>query len=266
VDIWRNGREISPDYTSIVIPVYDQLEHTRACLDSLDEHTRAPWRLIVVDNGSSDGTGEYLAERAAEWDHMTVITNDENAGFTLAVNQGMEAADGRYVVLLNNDTTVTPGWLTGLVMLAESDDRIGLVGPKILHPETGQIRTIGGLVFHMGGKVSPPPGQDQDADDPRFAEPFECQYVEGSCMLVKRAVIDEIGVLDEVFAPAYYEDTDYCFRAREAGFRIVYSPYSEIYHHSTVTAQVVNAEDPSYAAAARRNDRIFKARWAHRFW
>ena len=85
-------------------------------------------------------------------------------------------------------------------------------------------------------------------------------------MLIKRAVIDEIGVLDEVFAPAYYEDTDYCFRAREAGFRIVYSPYSEIYHHSTVTAQAVNAEDPSHAAAARRNDGIFKARWAHRFW
>jgi GT2 family glycosyltransferase len=105
----------------------------------------------------------------------------------------------------------------------------------------------------------PPPSAE-------LQHPFEVQYVEGSCMLVKRAVIDAIGYLDETFAPAYYEDTDYCFRAREAGFRIVYSPYSEIWHHSAVTADAVKQENPEFAQVAHRNDRIFRERWSHRFW
>ena len=266
MDLWEAGKAQWPDHASIVVPVYNQLDYTEACFASLEANTRYPWRLIVVDNGSQDGTREYLADLSARWDNLTVITNERNLGFTLATNQGMRAADGRYVVLLNNDTTLTPGWLQGLVMVAESDDRIGIVGPKILHPERHNIWVIGGLVFRKGGLVDPPPGQHAERDDPSFRAPFECQYVEGSCMLVKRTVIEEVGTLDEAFAPAYYEDTDYCFRAREAGFRLVYSPYSEIYHYSMVTAKAVGAEDPSYAAAARRNDRTFKERWAHRFW
>jgi len=195
---------------------------------------------------------------------LRVIANDENLGFTKAANQGMKASTGKYVVLLNNDTTVTPGWLTGLIMIAESDDRIGIVGPKTLNPETGRVHSIGGVVFYKD-HVELPPGKDCEREDPRFAQSFDCQYIEGSCMLIKRRVIEEIGCLDEAFSPGYYEDSDYCFRAREAGFRCVYSPYSEIYHYSTVTAQAVEREGVSLKEAARRNERIFRERWAHRF-
>lgn len=251
--------------STIVIPVYNQLHYTEACIASLQECTMAPYDLIAVDNGSTDGTPAYLAAMAKGGLPLQVIRNEQNLGFTLAANQGMRGATGDYVVLLNNDTTVTPNWLFGLRRVAESADEIGIVGPKILHPQTDRIRTIGGLVFRKSG-VGAPPGENADRHDPAYQCPFECQYAEGSCMFVKRSVIDAIGYLDETYAPAYYEDTDYCFRAREAGYRVVYSPYSEIYHHSTVTAQAVQKEDDRLSAAARRNDRVFRQRWSHRFW
>ena len=84
-------------------------------------------------------------------------------------------------------------------------------------------------------------------------------------MLIKRTVVEAIGYLDEAFAPAYYEDTDYCFRAREAGFRVVYSPYATVYHHATVTARAVEAEGVPLRRLAGQNHRLFMQRWAHRF-
>ena len=168
-------------------------------------------------------------------------------------------------MLLNNDTLVTEGWLSGLLLTADGDKAIGIVGPRILDPRTDLIRCIGGLVFHTT-RVEAPPGQGCAKDDPRFAESFDCQYVEGSCMLIKRHVLEVIGYLDEIFSPGYYEDVDYCFRAREAGFRVVYSPHSEIYHHVNVTANAMRREGPSLSQAACRNDRIFRERWGHRFW
>ncbi|MEN6344193.1 MAG: glycosyltransferase family 2 protein [Armatimonadia bacterium] len=248
----------------IVIPVYNQLEYTRACLDSLRSATDWPHQLIIIDNGSSDGTSEYLSSlQSAGWP-LQVIANSRNLGFTLAANQGMRAARSHYVVLLNNDTTVTQHWLFGLLRVAESSDDIGIVGPKILSPQTDCIRGIGGLVFREG-RVQGPLGEGCSREDPTYGVPCEVQYAEGSCMLIKRPVIETIGYLDEQYAPAYYEDTDYCFRAREAGFRIVYSPYSAIYHHSTVTAQTVQREDSQFTRAALRNERTFRERWSHRF-
>ena len=263
-DLWAAGRDPGEALADIVIPVYNQVAYTKDCLASLCEHTDYPFRVIVVDNASCDETPEVLRDHAGRGLALEVITNSENLGFTKAANQGLRASRGRYIVLLNNDTKVTPGWLTGMTMTAESDDRIGIVGPKILNPQTERIHCIGGLLFHKSG-VEAPPGQGCARDDPRFAVSFDCQYVEGSCMLIKRHVLSTIGYLDEIFAPGYYEDTDYCFRAREAGFRLAYSPYAEIYHYSTVTAQAVQREDPSLSLAAQRNDRIFRARWAHRF-
>jgi len=139
------------------------------------------------------------------------------------------------------------------------------VAPKLVRPDTGLLQGIGGLVFCKAG-VRGPIGEGMPPDAPGLQNPFEVQYAEGSCMLIKRDVIDAIGYLDETYAPAYYEDTDYCFRAREAGFRVMYSPYSTVLHHSTVTAQAVRREDDAFARAQHRNDRIFRDRWSHRFW
>ena len=213
MNLWEAGRGCCTGLTSLVIPVYNQWAFTEACLGSLRAHTRAEHEIIVIDNASRDQTPARLAELTEP--ALTVLSNERNLGFTLAANQGMRAAAGDFVVLLNNDTEVTEGWLEGLLAVAQSDDRIGIVAPKLVRPDSGLLQGIGGLVFCKGG-MRAPIGEGMAPDAPGLQHPFEIQYAEGSCMLISRAVIEAIGLLDETYAPAYYEDTDYCFRAREA--------------------------------------------------
>ncbi|MEN6642398.1 MAG: glycosyltransferase family 2 protein [Armatimonadia bacterium] len=264
-DLWAAGRDPGPQHADLIIPVFNQVEYTRDCLNSIVAHTTHPYHLIIVDNGSDDGTDAALDEFSRDCPHLEVIRNPENLGFTKAINQGMVASTGRYVVLLNNDTKVTPAWLTGLIVSAEMDDRIGIVGPRTLDPATGRVHNIGGLIFYQA-HTSFPLGRGASRHDLQLRQVLDVQYAEGSCMLIKRSVIESIGVLDEVFSPGYYEDSDYCFRAREAGFRIVYSPYSEIYHHATVTATALEQSGKGISRVALRNEMIFRSRWAHRFW
>lgn len=263
-DLWTAGREPGPNRADIVIPVLNQVDYTRQCLESLSSHTSYPFQIIVVDNGSTDATGVLLQDLAQFALPLTVIHNETNFGFTRAANQGLAVATARYVVLLNNDTVVYPDWLEGLIAIAESDDAIGIVGPKTLNPQTGLIHNIGGLVFYKQGTALPL-GRESQRDDPQFAHPLDLQYAEGSCMLIKQAVLRDIGQLDEAFSPGYYEDSDYCFRARESGYRIVYAPHSEIAHYATVTATEVERQGTPLRAHARRNERLFRARWGHRF-
>ena len=116
--------------TSIIVPCWSQLAFTKQCIAALKSHTRQPWELVVIDNGSTDHTDIYLAgvqDDAAV--PVTVISNTTNLGFPAAINQGLKAARGEYLVLLNNDVVVTDGWLEQLIALAESRGPIGLVGP-----------------------------------------------------------------------------------------------------------------------------------------
>ncbi len=263
MDLWEAAHQRCTDVTSIVIPVYNQWPFTAHCLQSLVEHTSAKHEIFVVDNASTDKTAEQLRILTDEIQELHVLTNKRNEGFTLAANQGMRAARGDFVVLLNNDTKVTAGWLQGLQQIALSDDRIGIVAPKLIRPDSGLLQGIGGLVFCKSG-VRGPIGERMSPDAPGLQHPFEVQYAEGSCMLIKRQVINAIGYLDEDYAPAYYEDTDYCFRAREAGFRVMYSPYATVWHYSMVTAETMR--DDEFTRAQHRNNRIFRERWSHRFW
>jgi GT2 family glycosyltransferase len=247
---------------AVVVPAYNALGYTRQCLESVRRHTRPPYRVIVIDNASDDGTAEYLAGAVRDGWSLQVITNPENVGCTLALNQGMRAAQADYIILLNNDTVVCARWVEGLLLVAGLDPRVGIVGPKILSPTLGHILATGGLVFTRAG-CRLPPGRGASRDDLRFCAPEDRQYIEGSCMLVKREVIERIGLLDEAYAPAYYEDADYSFRARAHGFRTVYSPFSEIYHYAGVTAGM-----PDVAAmlrVRRGQEELFRSRWAHDF-
>ena len=112
------------ELASIVIPVFNQLKYTKLCLESIMQNTDYPYELIFIDNGSTDDTPEYLHKVH----NARVIRNERNLGFPKAINQGIRESRGRYVVVLNNDTLVTPSWLSRMVRCAERDERIGIVG------------------------------------------------------------------------------------------------------------------------------------------
>ena len=184
-----------PGLASVIVPCWNQLEFTRQCLPSLMRHTRTPWELIVIDNGSTDGTSLYLAGVCDGGTvPVRVITNERNLGFPAAVNQGLRDARGDYLVLLNNDVVVTDGWLDQLVALVESSPTIGLAGPMSNFASPPQL-------------VEQAPYRDLNemrAFAHRWREEHRGQWLtptklSGFCLLMKRALYETIGGLDERF-------------------------------------------------------------------
>ncbi|MDT7602628.1 MAG: hypothetical protein QOF61_625, partial [Acidobacteriota bacterium] len=233
---------------SIIIPVFNKAEFTFQCLRSLAREINADdAEVIVVNNASTDETNELLARFG---DFVRIITNVENRGFVDACNQGAQVARGQYLVFLNNDTVVLPGWLDELTQTIEADDSIGAVGSMFLYPD-GRIQEAGAIVwrdgaaFHYGWGGAP--------DDPRYSFARDVDYCSGASLLIRRDLFERLGGFDRRYAPAYYEDADLCFGVRAAGFRVRYQPLSRVLHYEGATAgkdtsmgfkrfQVVNRE------------------------
>uniref|UniRef100_C6E7H8 Glycosyl transferase family 2 n=1 Tax=Geobacter sp. (strain M21) TaxID=443144 RepID=C6E7H8_GEOSM len=217
---------------SIVIPVFNKVEFTRLCLETLYVNTpRDLFELIIIDNASSDGTAEYLA--AQEGPGVQIISNAKNVGYTIACNQGAAKASGKYIVFLNNDTEPQKGWLENLVLMAEHDLRVGAVGAKLIYPD-GRLQEAGAIIFSDGSNYSI--GSCEDPKDPRFNTPRVVDYCTGACLMVRHDLFRKIGGFDERYAPAYYEDPDICFAIADLGYYVVYCPQSEVIHHESVTA------------------------------
>ncbi len=213
------------DLVSIVIPVYNELFYTRLCLDSLRRVTTWPYELIVVDNGSTDGTPDYLKS----FPDIKVIRNSSNLGFARGCNQGIKLARGNYILLLNNDTVVTPGWLENLVDCARSSADIGLVGPRtnFCKGEQSLAATYSKIAeMQEFARRFNREGPDQWFELPRLI---------GFCLLIKREVIEKIGLLDESFGLGGYEDDDYYVRAREAGYRLMVAGNTFVHHFGNTT-------------------------------
>ncbi len=239
----------APKLTSIVIVTYNRLEQTRRCLDSIVSNTPEPHQLIFVDNASTDETVAHLRDRFGA---DSVTANDTNEGFLRAANRGIAAATGDYVLLLNNDTTVTPGWLSALIEAAERAADVGIVGGKIVGPD-GRIQVAGAyMAFDGSARMI---GDGMEVDDPSLSEEREVCYVGGHCMLIKRSVIDVVGPLDESYGFGYHEDTDYCYRARTAGFRVVYTPDCVVHH------QLFGTPLPERQRIIAENQRKFLQKW-----
>ena len=208
--------------TSIIVLGCNQLELSRLCLESVLRHTSGEYELILVDNGSTDETLQFfegIRHRPGP-SRVEVIHNDENRGFSAGVNQGLAVAKGEFLVLLNNDTIVTPNWLTGLIEATLTNwPKIGMVGP-------------------MTNYTAPPqqvvPAYQDLADLDAFAlkrqDQFAGQIVEvpritGFCLLIRRNVLEKIGgKLDERFGLGFFEDDDLCYAARQAGFKLAMVP------------------------------------------
>lgn len=204
---------ICEQQTTVVVPVYNQLDYTRRCLASLRTHGNGIHKIIVIDNGSANTTAEYLSGL----DYVTVIRNDDNLGCAAAWNQGIETAGSAWVLFLNNDVIVTSGWLEGMLEFAE-EKRVDIVSPAIREGAC-----------------------DYDID--RYAEAFVTRMkrrarigvADGICFLVRRTVFEKVGRFDENFRVGQFEDVDFFKRAAIAGFRLGITGRSFIHHFGSVT-------------------------------
>ena len=210
---------------SIVIPVHNNLEMTEACLDSIKAYTPEEHEVIVVDNGSTDRTQECISRRKG----IKVIRNEENLGFARAVNVGIRASSGNYVVVLNNDVLVTPGWLSNLLYCAESDPVVGAVGP---------------VTGNCSGVQKIPVSFQTPEEMFRFAERwnrpdpekwFETARLVAFCLLVKREVFDRVGFFDERFGQGNFEDDDFCLRVQLAGYKLLVAGDTYVHHIGSAT-------------------------------
>ncbi|MBL8296845.1 MAG: glycosyltransferase [Rhodanobacteraceae bacterium] len=257
---------------SIVIPVYNKIAYTLACLNSLAAQAgTASFEVIVVDDCSSDDT----PERLADVDNLRVIRNTQNLGFVGSCNAGAAAARGDYVLFLNNDTVVTPGWLEALLRCFVEEADAGLVGAKLVYPD-GRLQEAGGIVFQDGSGWNY--GRFEDPADPRYNFRREADYCSGAAIMLRRTLFESLGGFDQRYAPAYYEDTDLAFAVRNAGLKVYYEPRSTVIHFEGVTAgtdtgtgtkryQVVNREkflDKWSSALARQPQPIDEAALAPR--
>lgn len=207
---------------SIVILTHNRLDITMECMEALFRHT-ANYELIVVDNGSTDGTPEWLAQR-----NIKVIRNSENKGVPVARNQGLREASCQYIVMMDNDVIVRGGWLEEYYDIIKSGaDAVGLEAWQVNEGFAASRKCV------------------------KEGEKFD--YLGGACCMFKRKVFEEVGLLDEGFSPAYYEDVDISFRARLAGLALAWKPTARLFHkeHSTLifgqkTFQYTEALSQSY--------------------
>ena len=255
----RDTREIvfTPPLTTdvvVIVPVYNNWATTATCLRSLMMTTvETPYRLVVVDDGSSDET----AQRLAEIPGITNLRLAENGGFLRAVHAGFAAVTEAFVVLLNNDTVVTDGWLDALVETARKDDSVGVVGAKLLFPD-GVLQEAGSLIFSTGSGANY--GKGDKADKSWYNFPREVDYCSGAGILIRHSVWQQTGGFDLDFAPAYYEETDFSFATRRAGYRVLYQPKARIYHIEGATYGT--DESPKKRELMATNRRRLVEKWA----
>lgn len=239
---------------SVVIPVHDQLPVTLHCLASLLlAPNHATFEVIVVDDGSIDDTRELESLVSG----IGYVRNETARGFVRASNLGASRALGEYVVMLNNDCEVTAGWLDALLDVFDRFDAVGLVGAKLLYPD-GRLQEAGGIVWGDGDAWNY--GRAGNASDPKYNYVRQVDFVSGACLMLPKALWDEVGGFDEHFAPAYYEDTDLAFRVRSKGLKIVYTPFSEVFHFEGLSSGT------SLSSGVKRfqkvNEPKFRERWA----
>ncbi|MCA9400231.1 MAG: glycosyltransferase family 2 protein [Candidatus Omnitrophica bacterium] len=241
----------------IIICIWNQLEMTRQCIDSILQNTKFPYRLILIDNASDQPTKEYLENLAHQWEQnkgqtpkkgvcLLIIRNEENVGNTAAVNQGLSASDAAFVCNLDNDTLVAEGWLTEMVAMAESDPLIGMVMPA------------GGPAAQPKTETLPDVDEAARSLHPRRGQALEMATVDCYCSLIKREVIHKVGLWDEAYSPGYFDDTDYSRRVINAGYKLVGARGAYVYHRG---GQSFKKNNTRRDAIFTRNRAIYEQRY-----
>ena len=250
------GEEATPKtdagLASVVIPVFNNFAYTKQCIESLFAVREiTPFEVIVVDDASTDGTADRIQELPFP---VLVMRHSENRGFAASCNDGARQAKGRFVVFLNNDTIVLPGWLDAMVARVESDPTIGLVGNLQIFPDSHKVQQAG-IVCGEGKMAYSIYHNDLPADHPAVNKPREFQLIAGSCMLLEREFFFKLGCFDEVYLNSC-EDVDLCMQVRSVGRKVFYEPKSRIYHFDSKTVSGHSKTGSNYM--------LFLQRWGDR--
>lgn len=227
-------RSEKPD-VSIILVLYNQAEMTYSCLSSIKEFLASSHigvETIIFDNGSSDKTHALLDRIVG----ATIIKNDANLHFLRGVNTAAEHANGRHILLLNNDTKLTVGSLEAAVETLDQDSTIGAVGGRLILPD-GTLQEAGSIIWSDGSCLGY--GRGQKPDNAEFMFQRDVDYCSGAFLLTPRSLFERLGRLDVVYAPAYYEETDYCVRVWKENLRVVYNPKIVIHHFEFASSNKV---------------------------
>ena len=238
---------------SIVIPVYNQFDYTYLCIKSILENSgTVKYEIIIADDCSSDLTTQIEDIISG----LVVIHNKENLRFLLNCNNAAKSAKGKYILFLNNDTQVQNNWLQPLVDLIESSDDIGMVGSKLVYPD-GKLQEAGGILWKDGSAWNF--GNKDNPDLPQYNYVKEVDYISGAAIMIRHTLWKEIGGFDELFVPAYCEDSDLAFEVRKHGYKVLYQPKSVVVHFEGIS----NGTDTSSGQKAYQieNQKKFFEKW-----
>lgn len=238
---------------SIIVVTYNNLPLTQACLDSLRQHTTGlAIEIIVVDNGSSDDTPLFLSNWAARSSSHRIVLNDENRGFAAANNQGLAIARGDYLVLLNNDTEVSSGWLRTSLQHLRLDPTLGMVGPV-----TNNIGNEARINLRFKSR------DDMWKNAKKYTlshmgEKFSIHVLAFFCVIMHRRVYEHVGPLDEAFGLGFFEDDDYCRRIEQAGWGLACLEDVFIYHHLSASFSKLGR---GRKLLLEKNRKLYEAKW-----
>ena len=236
---------------SIVIPAFNQVDYCRQCLESIRLNTRQPYKLVLVNNGSTDGVGDLFdATPGAE-----VVHSETNQGFAGGVNLGLERAEG-HVLLLNSDTLVPEGWLERLERVLDEAGDVGLVGPMSNYVSGTQL--IEGLTFNSLEEIN---AYSRDLARRDAGKRRDVARLVGFCLLIRDRVVRELGGFDEGYGTGNFEDDDYCLRALRAGYRLVVAEDAFVFHYGSRTFLGMGITGDSWDGLIEENQRWFEKKW-----
>ncbi len=214
---------------SIIVPVYNGWKMNYRCVKSIIEHTPGmAYEIIFADDCSSDET-RNCTEKIKNIVH---IYNSVNLGFLKNCNNAAKSARGEFILLLNSDTEPMPNWLSPLTDLMKKDKKIGMVGSKLIYPD-GSLQEAGGIIWKDATGWNY--GKHHDPDAPEYNYVKEADYISGASIMIRKSLWNAIGGFDELYTPAYCEDSDLAFAIREKGYKVVFQPLSEVVHFESVS-------------------------------
>ncbi|MDV9768075.1 glycosyltransferase [Clostridioides difficile] len=236
-------------FTSIIILTYNQLEYTKICIESIRKFTNPDsYEIIIIDNNSTDGTINWLKTQ----EDVTVIYNNENLGFPKGCNQGIKIAKGDNILLLNNDTIVTPNWLSNMNKALWSSKEIGAVGTvsnycsynQEIHVNYNNIEEMLEFAYNFNKSNT--------------SLWYYRNKLIGYCLMIKKEVLDKVGLLDEIFTPGNFEDDDISFRMLLSGYKLFLCKDTFIHHFGSISFKSSNN---SYHELLKVNSNKFKDKW-----